>query len=90
MNPFSSSVGYSARFLGQAGDDCSYGVEETKNGNLARTFTAIISCTQRASAGGWPEHSDERKVERWCKLKPDKLPPNGGTIRIDLSEVQIE
>jgi hypothetical protein len=27
-------------------------------------------------------------IERWCELYPNKLPPNGGTVPIDLDEVR--
>lgn len=90
MTPLISSVSYSATFLGQTGDVCSYRIEERNGRNSARAFTGIVSCTQRASAKGWLQSSDERKVEYWCKFNPDKLPQNGGTVKIDLSEVAIE
>lgn len=90
MSPLTVSLSYSAKFRKQTGDVCSYHIEERSNGNLTRAFTGIVSCTQKASAKGWTEHSDERKVEHWCKLNPDKLPRDGETTKIDLSEVAIE
>lgn len=78
---------FTATFIGQAGDDCSYQIEERNQGELVRAFIVTISCDQRASAKGWEEKADERKVELWCKGHSRELPKNDGSIRIDLDEV---
>jgi len=80
-------VTFTATFIGQTGDDCSYQIEERNEGELVRAFIVTIVCGQRASAQGWEEKSDERKVELWCKSHSRDLPKNGGRIRIDLDEV---
>jgi hypothetical protein len=79
-------VTYTANFIGQTSDDCSYQIEERNEGELVRAFVVTISCSQRVSAKGW-EKSDERKVELWCKGHSRELPKNGERIRIDLDEV---
>ena len=78
---------YTANFIGQTSGDCSYQIEERNEGELVRAFIVTISCSQRVSAKGWQEKSDERKVELWCKGHSRELPKNGERIRIDLDEV---
>ena len=80
-------VTFTATFIGQTGDDCSYQIEERNEGELARAFIATIPCHQRASANGWEDKSDERKVELWCKHHSRELPKDGERIRVDLDEV---
>ena len=77
---------FTANFIGQTSDDCSYQIEERNEGELVRAFIVTISCRQRVSAKGL-EKSDERKVELWCKGHSRELPKNGERIRIDLDEV---
>lgn len=81
---------YSAKYIGQVDDTCNYRIEERNGDKLVRMFTGRVSCSQRAAAKGWKEHSDERKVERWCELDSRKLPKDGGTVDINLDEVAIE
>jgi hypothetical protein len=81
---------YTAKFLEQTGDTCSYRIEERNEGTLIRAFTGKVPCTQRATAKGWNEYSDERMVERWCELSQAKLPKDGGTVDMDLSYVAKE
>jgi hypothetical protein len=81
------SVTFTANFIGQTSDDCSYQIEERNEGELMRAFIVTISCNQRVSAKDWEEKSDERKVELWCKGHSRELPKNGERIRIDLDEV---
>lgn len=83
-------LSYSAKFDKQTGDTCSYQIEEKKEGKRTRLFTGSVPCTQKTSAKGWEAHSDERKIERWCKLYPAKLPKDGGQVEIDLSYVAME
>jgi hypothetical protein len=78
---------FTATFIGQTGDDCSYQIEERNQGELVRAFIVTISCSQRASAKGWEEKSDERKIELWCKHHSRELPKDGARIRIDLDAV---
>jgi len=61
-----------------------YRIEERKAGLLTRTFTGVVNGTQRASA----KPTDVDKVERWCKLKASELPKDGGSIRMNLDDVQ--
>jgi hypothetical protein len=79
-------VTFTANFIGQTSDDCSYQIEERNEGELVRAFIVTISCRQRVSTKGW-EKSDERKVELWCKGHSRELPKSGERIRIDLDEV---
>jgi hypothetical protein len=78
---------FTAKFSEHSQDTCKYRVEDNDQGKLIRAFTATIPCSQRASARGWNEHFDERKVERWCELNRHQLPKDGGTIAVDLNEV---
>lgn len=80
---------YSATFVGQEGDTCTYRVDEWKTGRVTRTVTGRIPGTQRATARGSKEHSDLRLIERWCELYPKKLPEDGGTVDIDLSSIAL-
>jgi hypothetical protein len=80
-------VTFTANFIGQTGDDCSYQIEERSAGELVRAFIVTISCSQRASARGWEKDSDERKIELWCKHHSRELPKDGERIQIDLDEV---
>jgi hypothetical protein len=62
----------------------SYRIDEWDGIRLLRSFTMKISGTQKAI-----HQATESAVERWCELKSDKLPMNGGTINVELNEVQI-
>ena len=79
---------FTANFIGQTSDDCSYQIEERNEGELVRAFIVTISCRQRVLTKGWEEKSDERKVELWCNGHSRELPKNGQRIRIDLDEVE--
>jgi hypothetical protein len=78
---------YTAARDKQDGDSWLYRITEREGEKLLRTFTGKVQATQRATANGWESNSDERKVERWCELNAAKLPPDGGTVQIDLDEV---
>jgi hypothetical protein len=80
-------VTYTANFIGQTGDNCSYQMEERDAGELVRAFLVTISCAQRASAKGWEKNSDERKIELWCTRHSSELPKDGERIQVDLDEV---
>jgi hypothetical protein len=58
------------------------------DGRLLRAFTGLVSDSQRTSAKGWPEKSDERKVECYCELYRQQLPK--GDVVIDLDKVAKE
>lgn len=75
-----------ARCVDEIGDERLYRVEQREAGRLVRTITAAVSPTQQAEA----KPTDVHKVEGWCKLKSEEIPPDGGTVRIDLNEVRIE
>jgi hypothetical protein len=62
----------------------SYNVEEWNRSELLRTFPVLISESQRLTHA--PAESD---IERWCETHSDKLPTEGGLIKIDLNEVRI-
>jgi hypothetical protein len=62
----------------------SYRVDEWDGIRLLRSFTIEICQKQKAV-----HHAIESAVERWCELKSDKLPRSGGTITVELNEVQI-
>jgi len=59
-----------------------YEVEERDSGQLSRRFTAKVTQTQATRA------KVEEVIARWCKIKSDKLPPDGGTTTADLDEVE--
>jgi len=62
----------------------SYTVEEWNGNKLMRTVAVLISQSQKLT------HAPaESYIERWFELYSDKLPRDGGQIRIDLNEVQI-
>jgi hypothetical protein len=61
-----------------------YHVEEWDGSKLLRTFTALICLTQKAS------HRAERDIKKWCELHPEKLPRSGGSLEINLDEIQIQ
>jgi hypothetical protein len=62
----------------------SYRIDEWYGIKLLRSFTIEVS-----RAPSTKSKASERAIERWCGLKPDQLPKNGGTISVDLKEVQI-
>jgi hypothetical protein len=62
----------------------SYTVEEWNRDILLRTFAVLISQTQKLT------HAPaESYIEKWFELYSDKLPTDGGQIKINLDEVQI-
>jgi hypothetical protein len=62
----------------------SYTVEEWNGNIFLRTFAVLISQSQKLT------HAPaESYIERWFELYADKLPTDGGQIRIDLNEVHI-
>jgi hypothetical protein len=62
----------------------SYRIDEWDGIRLLRSFTIEMSRTQKAIRQG-----TESALERWCELKSEKLPTSGGTITVELNEVQI-
>jgi hypothetical protein len=59
-------------------------VEEWNRDILLRTFAVLISQTQKLT------HAPaESYIEKWFELYSDKLPTDGGQIKINLDEVQI-
>jgi hypothetical protein len=89
---------YEAGFDRKEGNTCLYRITETVGERIVRTFTGTISAGQqrgalkdtakvRAPSGGG-NNTDERQVERWCELRRDRLPPDGGRVEIDLNEVR--
>ena len=62
----------------------SYTVEEWDGNKLLRTFAVLISQSQKLT------HAPaESYIEKWFELYSDKLPTDGGPIKINLDEVQI-
>jgi hypothetical protein len=62
----------------------SYTVEEWDGGILLRTFAVLISQSQKLT------HAPaESYIEKWFELYSDKLPTDGGTLKINLEEVKI-
>ena len=62
----------------------SYTVEEWDGNILLRTFAVLISQSQKLT------HAPaESYVEKWFELHSDKLPTDGGQIKINLDEVKI-
>ena len=78
---------FTASFIGQTGDYCSYQIEERNAGELVRAFIVTISCSQRTSAQGREKNSAEGKIELWCEHHSRELPKNGERIQVDLDEV---
>ena len=51
---------------------------------MLRTFAVLISQSQKLT------HAPaESYIEKWFELHSDRLPPDGGQIKINLNEVQI-
>jgi hypothetical protein len=62
----------------------SYTVEEWNRDILLRTFAVLVSQSQKLT------HAPaESYIERWFELYSDRLPTDGGEIKINLNEVQI-
>ena len=85
MNFTNPDIRYRVRHGQDVPDDMhSYTVEEWNRDILLRTFAVLISQSQKLT------HTPaESYIERWFELYSDKLPRDGGQIRIDLNEVQI-
>jgi len=87
---------FEAGFDRKEGNVCLYRITEQEDDRIVRTFTGTVSASQqrvalRARMGaltGGGNSSDERQVERWCELRQDRLPPDGGRVEIDLDEVR--
>jgi hypothetical protein len=62
----------------------SYTVEESDGSNLLRTFAVLISQSQKLT-----HVPAESYIEKWSELHSDKLPTDGGQIKINLDEVRI-
>jgi len=79
------NIRYRVRHGQNVPDDMhSYTVEEWNGTILLRHFAVLISQSQRLT-----HIPAESYIERWFELYADKLPTDGGQIRIDLNEVQI-
>jgi len=62
----------------------SYTVEEWNRDILLGTFPVLISQTQKLT------HAPaESYIEKWFELYSNKLPTDGGQLKINLDEVQI-
>ena len=62
----------------------SYTVEEWDGNKLLRAFAVLISQSQKLT------HAPaESYIEKWFELYSDKLPTDGGPLKINLDEVQI-
>jgi hypothetical protein len=62
----------------------SYTVEEWDGNKLLRTFAVLISQSQKLT------HAPaESYIEKWFELYSNKLPTDGGPLKINLDEVQI-
>jgi hypothetical protein len=62
----------------------SYTVEEWDGNKLLRTFAVLISQSQKLT------HAPaESYIEKWFELYSDKLPTDGGPLKINLDDVQI-
>jgi hypothetical protein len=51
----------------------------------------VMVCATGARQEGVKEglpRATERQVERWCQIKHERLPPNGGIVAIDLNEIR--
>jgi hypothetical protein len=80
---------FEAGFDRKEGNTCLYRITECIDERIVRTFTGTLSASQRrAAAKGRGMNTDERQVERWCQIKRDRLPPNGGRVAIDLNEIR--
>jgi hypothetical protein len=79
---------FEAGFDRTEGDVCLYRITEQVDERIVRTFTGTLSARQRRAATKGRGNTDERQVERWCELRRDRLPPNGGKVAIDLNEIR--
>lgn len=79
---------YKATFQKEVQYRCFYQVEEWDAERLSSRFTAVISTTQKAAAKGFKDRPAENLIEKWCELPHDRLPKDGGTVDVDLDEVQ--
>jgi len=62
----------------------SYTVEEWNRDILLRTFAVLVSQSQKLT------HAPaESYIERWFELHSDRLPTDGGEIKVNLDEVRI-
>jgi hypothetical protein len=62
----------------------SYTVEEWDGNKLLRTFAVLISQSQKLT------HAPaESYIEKWFELYSDKLPTDGGPLKLNLDEVQM-
>jgi hypothetical protein len=65
-------------------DTHSYTVEEWNRDILLRTFAVLVSQSQKLT------HAPaESYIERWFELYSDRLPTDGGEIKVNLDEVRI-
>ena len=79
---------YEVGFDRKEGNTCLYRITEHDYEGIVRTFTGTLSARQRRAATKGRGNTDERQVERWCELRRDRLPPNGGKVAIDLNEIR--
>jgi hypothetical protein len=57
-------------------------VQKLEGEAVVLTFLGKLTRSQAVRNGA------ERDIERWCELNPDKLPSEGGTVLINLDEIQ--
>jgi len=79
------NIRYRVRLGQNVPDDMhSYTVEEWNGNILLRTFAVLISQSQKLIYA-----PAESCIEKWFELYSDKLPTDGGHIKINLNEVQV-
>jgi hypothetical protein len=79
---------FEAGFDRKEGSTCLYRITEHEGARIVRTFTGTVSRQQRAATKSRGMNTNERQVERWCELRQDRLPPDGGRVEINLKEVR--
>ena len=79
------NIRYRVRHGQNVPDDMhSYTVEEWNGNVLLRTFAVLISQSQKLTHA-----PPESYIEKWFELHSDKLPTDGGPIKLDLNEVKM-
>lgn len=85
MELTNQNIRYRVRHGQNVPDDMhSYTVEEWNGNILLRTFAVLVSQSQKLTYA-----PAESYIEKWFELHSDKLPTDGGQIKINLDEVQI-
>lgn len=79
---------YKATFQKEVQDRRSYQVEEWDAERPSLRFTIVISATQKMAAKGFKNRAAENLIEKWSELHQGTLPKDGGSVDVDLDEVQ--